>query len=362
MKVAMIEPAGAGGVAHYAFCLARALDKKGVSCDVLTSNRWNHPAPSDNFRVHKVFNRLRTNPLGLFQLCLALRKRVDVVHWQTASHPGMILWLTRILPMRRIPWTYTIHNVLPHEDGEAKLAIHRKIYRAMDGLIFHNQYSVIQFRGLFPECPAREAVIPFGPLDFLDAPVRPPAPREGPPAVLFFGNIRPYKGLRLLIEAFGKAVRAVPGVRLAIAGQALEPFEPYRRLIGELGLEDRVDARLEYIPDEDIPDIFGAASAVVLPYRHINQSGVLFLSMALGKAVIAARVGGIPEIIEDGRNGALFEPGNADDLAKRIAETLNTPGLAERMGTEAAADARGRYSWDAIAGRTIEHYRELTAG
>lgn len=357
LQIISIEPSGAGGIAHYTRFLDEALANEGTGIDLLTASRWNYELPS-NVSIHKVFNRKRTNPFTLYFLCERLQKSAQLVHWQSASHPLMLLWLMRLIPLKKLPWIYTVHNVLPHEDSAAMMSIYQKIYHKMDGLIFHNQHSLHQFQTLFPNIPAKKTIIPHGEYGTLGS-VDLSGELPQTPNVLFFGNIRPYKGLKHLIQAFPMIQQKIPQAKLYIAGQALEDFSPYQMQLETLGLTDRVTCTLDYIPDEDIPGIFRQASVVVLPYEHIDQSGVLLLAMGMGRAVVASAVGGIPEVIDDGKTGVLVEPNNPEALAEAVSTVLLDQEVLRTMGKAAARDVNTRFAWGNIAQRTLKFYHEL---
>ena len=362
LKIISIEPSGAGGIAHYTFCLNRGLSGVGVECDLLTARRWCPEFDHPQARVHKVFDRLRTNPVRLYTLCKRLEASASLVHWQSASHPNLLMWLTRLAPLKRLPWVYTVHNVLPHENGPALMPLYAKIYSRMQGLIFHNRYSLEQYEKHFPAGPALKTIIPMGELGFM---VKPDAIAVSPPqdpVILFFGNIRPYKGLDLLLRAFQRVTRQIPEARLEIVGQALEPFAPYQAMIDELGIRSQVNVRLEYIPDDEIPTLFRRVSVVALPYKEIDQSAVLLLALSLGKAVVAAAVGGIPEVIRPDETGILTPPDDPGAMAEALVNLLRDSARIETLGRAAAEDVRARFSWDAIAVQTEQFYRQLLEG
>ncbi len=357
LRIISIEPSGAGGIAHYTRFLDEAIANSGAEIELLTSSRWDYDMPN-NVNIHKIFNRIRTNPVSLYLLANRLQQSSFLVHWQSASHPLMLLWVMRFIPLKKLPWVYTVHNVLPHENSEAMRTLYRKIYQRMQGLIFHNQHSQNQFERLFPNITAKKTIIPHGEYGSLgNTDLSNSLPDT--PTLLFFGNIRPYKGLKHLIRAFQDVRAKIPNTKLHIAGQALEDFAPYQQQIDSLGLTQAVDHTLQYIPDEDIPSIFRNASIVVLPYEHIDQSGVLLLAMGMGKAVIATNVGGIPEVIHDGHTGILVPPRNPDALSAAILSVIENKDRLQSMGKSAREDVNKRYAWDTIAQQTIAFYQKL---
>lgn len=361
MNVIFIEPAGAGGISHCTYALAKTLGQQGTHCEILTGVRWlDRPLP-ETVRVRRIFNGMQTNPFRLWMTCFRLRKNVDVVHWQCSTYPRLILGLMKVIPFKRIPWVYTVHNVLPHETNESSLDLYGKTYRQMRGLIFHTEYSRHTFQQTFPRIDAATAIIPLGEYSFLLGRNEYSVRASEQPVILFFGNIRPYKGLDILIQAMPDLRKRVPEARLIIAGQTMGSFEPYENLIRELNLQSCVETRFGYIPDEEIPALLQSAAVAALPYRDIDQSAALMVMVAYGKAIVATRVGGIPEVIRDGETGLLVPPNDPRALTDAVAGLLLDRVRAERLGNNARADAYDRFSWERIAKQTLSFYQKVSS-
>ena len=168
---------------------------------------------------------------------------------------------------------------------------------------------------------------------------------------LFFGHIRPFKALDVTLRAW----RLVsPDITLVVAGQAWWKSEEEHRAMAK-GLDNvRLDFR--FIPDAEIATYFAAADVVLAPYRVEAQSGVALTSFHFGRPVIATAVGGLPEIIEEGRNGMLIPPEDPEALAKAVEAFF---ARTDRVAMERhAADAAGKYSWNEYGAV----YRRLVAG
>jgi glycosyltransferase involved in cell wall biosynthesis len=136
---------------------------------------------------------------------------------------------------------------------------------------------------------------------------------------------------------------------------------PLRKLARDLEIEPQVAWRLNYIAEEEVAPLFRSAALVVLPYRNIDQSGVLMTAVAFGKAIIASRIGGIPDVIQDGVHGLLVNPGDPQDLAAALRDLLTNP--ARRLAMEQATNklAKTELSWAASAQKTVEVYRKVVA-
>jgi glycosyltransferase involved in cell wall biosynthesis len=170
--------------------------------------------------------------------------------------------------------------------------------------------------------------------------------------VLWFGNLRDYKGVDVLLDAF----REVEGAELWIVGRPAMPMEPLQ------AAAERARGTVRFVPrfitDPEIPAFLRRADLVVLPYRRIDQSGVLYTALAFGKPLVLSSVGGFREIVEDHGAGRLVTPGDPDDLAGALRELLADPVERQRLAEASARAASEDYSWDSIAARTMAVYRE----
>src|SRR6185369_149190 len=117
--------------------------------------------------------------------------------------------------------------------------------------------------------------------------------------------------------------------------------------------------RLGFVADEDIPELFRSASVVALPYRSIDQSGVLMTAVAFGKAIVASRIGGIPDVISDGVHGILVHPSDPQDLAAALRNLLTNPVRRYAMERATAHLAKTELSWAVSARKTIDVYRQI---
>ncbi len=206
-------------------------------------------------------------------------------------------------------------------------------------------------------------VIPHGVLDYYLAlgggGVSKPSVNQ---VVMFFGCVEPYKGLDVLIRAFASLPSDLRArTQLLVAGTPNMDAAPLRKLARDLEIEPQVVWRLNYIAEEEVAPLFRSAALVVLPYRNIDQSGVLMTAVAFGKAIVASRIGGIPDVIQDGVHGLLVNPGDPQDLAAALRDLLTNP--ARRLAMEQATNklAKTELSWAASAQKTAEVYRKVVA-
>ena len=148
--------------------------------------------------------------------------------------------------------------------------------------------------------------------------------------LLFFGIVRPYKGLDVLLRALARVGGGPPALTLTVAGEFWGGLDATRALVSELGLGDRVELRPGYVPAGEIGALLGAADALVLPYRHATASQNAWLAFSHGIPVIATRTGTFGEQISDGVDGLLCEPGDESSLAAALAR-FGEPGVARRL-------------------------------
>jgi len=183
--------------------------------------------------------------------------------------------------------------------------------------------------------------------------------------LLFFGRISPYKGLEYLLGAFQELVKADPDYRLIIAGQPKKGHENYLAgiyaAVADGGASQRVTLRDEFIPDDDIELYLKAADVLVLPYKDIEQSGVLFLAHTFGLPVIAADVGSFRESVIDGLTGFLFNPQDSGDLANVIAKYFSSALFTQLPKTRRQIQdhVRRHHSWEAVGDTTRQVYEQL---
>lgn len=354
MRIALLDPPGYSPA--YDHHLASSLAARGHGVELLTAP-FPHGAPPspDGYRRREVFLPLsgrlgRRAPLrrvlkgaeyvpSVVRLVRAVKSlEPDVVHVQWLPLLRRDLrWVAR-LPRPRV---FTAHNVLRHS-GETDAAERRELYARFDAIVVHTRSGVEQLA----EWGVDAVRIPHGTFGLPPGPIEPPKGRR----LLFFGLIRDYKGLDLL-------VRALPGVRdgeLVVAGDPMEPIEPIRQLARDLGVDDRIEWRLGYLPESEIDQLMHDTTIVVFPYRgRASASGPLATALGHGRPVVATDVLG--EIVEEFGAGVVVPQEDPDALAGAINRLLDDPGGAFR-GTERAREA---LSWDAIAEAHERLYADL---
>ncbi|WP_067821270.1 glycosyltransferase family 4 protein [Actinomadura kijaniata] len=231
------------------------------------------------------------------------------------------------------------HNVLPHERKPYDVPLMRKLLGRVDGVLVHSAQQADLARDLTA-----------GPIRTAEMPAH--LPKAGNVSVaaddtvhrrlLFFGIVRPYKGLDILLRALAKGPE---DVSLTVAGEFWGGLDETRALIGKLGLNARVDLRPGYVPASEMPALFASADALVLPYRTATASQNVWIAHEHGLPVIATTVGGFPDQVRDGVDGLLVGPEDVSSLADAI-RRFYAPGEPERLRSHVRPVDHGPL-WDA---------------
>ncbi len=356
--------AGKGGITQYTFNLVSHLNKSkyGEKAVIVSSYKYELEKLSRNFTVHYLFNQFKTNPVKILKFFYSRINRNDIVHFQLSSFPLFVLLMLYLIKyFRGSKVVVTVHNVISHEEYFATKLVLRKIYNFADRLIVHaeqNRNELIEYFNVYEK---KIKVVFHGNYQFANEMFNESLHIRKTEEfnILFFGFIREYKGLDTLIQATRKVVDRFPNVVLNIAGQPKESFERYQNLIDKLNLSKKVGLFLEYISFESIQEFFHKADVVVLPYKRISQSGIVFMAYAFGRPVISTNVGGLPEVVEHNKSGYVVDPENPDKLAEAIIRLIKDPKLKQKFGIYAKELSEEKYSWTVIAANTIELYKSL---
>ena len=165
-------------------------------------------------------------------------------------------------------------------------------------------------------------------------------------SLLFFGYIKQYKGLDLLLEAMPIVLNKLPDLKLTIAGEVYGDESIYLDIIKKHNLDKNVILHNKYISNEEVEDFFLSADVCVLPYKHATQSGIIQLSYAFGVPVIASAVGGIPEVVQEDKTGYLVPANDIKALAKTIINILFNFNL--KRNFEYISQENAKYSWNPL--------------
>lgn len=264
---------------------------------------------------------------------------------------------------RRSRLVIQCHNISDKEPARWKTLLSNTLFRRADALVVHSRTGADEAAERLGEGVRSKITELFLPVLAIgrDIPSREEAKArlglEGKNIALFFGHIRPFKGLDIALRAWPLLQR---DVTLLVAGEVWFAGEQeYRDLARECGVEQKVRFEFRFIPDSDVARYFAAADVVVAPYRHEAQSGVAMNAFYFARPVIASAVGGIPEIIDSGVNGFLVPPENPPALAARIDQFFAVENRASfERGAEASAK---KYSWERYGDGVAEVVRLVTS-
>ena len=303
-------------------------------------------------RAHSVLRGLEYPPSALLATRRIAALDPDVVHVQWLGIPRFDRrWLRRVARARAT--VMTAHEVLPPRTAD-QVDVWREVFATVDRVVVHSASSGARLVELGVD-PGKIVEIPHPAFDGSNgAPVTAPSGTT----LLFFGLIRSYKGLDVLIRALPDVAAAVPEARLVVAGDPLEPMEPLRDLAAGLGVADRIDWRLGYVPGDRIPALMASATVVVLPYRRIEASGVLADAVGNGRPAVVSDVGAIGEIVRRFGAGEAVPPDDPAALAAACVRLLADEGrlAAAFAGVE---EARRALTWDAAAEAHERLYGEI---
>lgn len=367
----MVETGGWGGIGHYAHCLCSAVVETGVKVTLLThADRYQLDQFPKNYHHRKIFKGD-----GFFSDWLRLASELkhgnpDIVHFQSllSTRRDWIFFLFCRHFFHRPKLAYTVHNVLPHEIVSGERFAYKMLYRHASGLILHSNESLKKMSELLNgKMSTPHAVIPHG--HYGDLVKIGNASRSESLALLgltearyivFFGAIRPYKGLDHLLHAVAELDPWPPDMKLLVVGKPMHGVTQFDIIesVRRLDIADRVVLKLEYVPERLIPAVFNVADLVALPYIEIDHSGVLMAAIAAGKPVLCTSVGVFPEVVQPAF-GFLSSGTSANMLADALRHAVGKREVWSKMGDAAKEAAEVHYAWGAIARQTIEFYRRI---
>ena len=380
MKITILGPAHPyrGGLASIMEIMARTFQRRGDEVDIKTftlqypsllfpgeSQTVATPPPAD-LRICRCVNTM--NPLNWVRVGRRIRReRPDFVlmkYWTPFMAPcfGTIARIARGNGHTKV--LCQIDNVEPHERHLTDKPFNRYYLHSVDGFVYMSEQVHSELRA-YSDAPALFSPHPlfenFGErVERSEACVRlglDPANRY----VLFFGLIRDYKGLDLLLDAWAQLRRAgrTEGRRLIVAGEFYTARETYLNRIADNGLQDEVLLHDRFIPDDDVKYYFSAADFVVQPYKTATQSGVTQIAYQFCVPMVVTKVGGLAEIVPDGRVGYVCEP-TPEGVAGAI-ERMYEGDTLQRF-RENCVEERRRFSWEEMCSRITELYGLVASG
>ncbi len=404
MRVTVVEPIGVGGLAHFAYQLCDGLAACGADVTLVTSDDYELGSLPHRFaleprmrlwstvdsgrgaektswqhRIAQVRHKLRRIGRGFIllrewtRLVLYLRRtRPDIVQFGMIHFPFQAVFLAW-LRLSGLTLTQICHEFEPREQLHPWM---RRLHRAASHWLY-TQFSTVfflservqkEFEGYFGARFGSHVTIPHGNEDIFKLLRDPDAdefermPTPGP-VVLFFGGIRPSKGVPDLIEALALVPRDRTFHALVVGYPSKQMDIPALRCrITALGLDRRVTLDPRYVGVGEVAGLMERAALVVLPYRSATQSGIAHLAFSFGRPVVATSVGGLSEVVEHEGTGLLVPPEDPQAMAAAIDRLITDGELRVRLGERAAHLSKTRYGWTRVAGLVLDQYRSIEEG
>jgi D-inositol-3-phosphate glycosyltransferase len=349
-----------GGIAHHTGLLYRELTKR-HEVRVVTFKRQ-YPAllfPGKTQIEPDKTNLIPTeelidsiNPLNWIRVGTTIRKQKPELLVVTYSIPffgpcyGTIVRIASRGTTTRV--LFLCHNIIPHERRIGDRVFTRYALSAGNSFIVQSDSVEHDLLSLFPHAAYRK--IPHPVYNMFGPPIEKIAARlrlkiASQRVCLFFGFIRKYKGLELLLNAMGLLKET--DIHLYVVGECYEDESEYRNQVRRLGIEQTVNLHFDYVPNEEVGLYFSAADVIILPYLSATQSGIAQIAYNFDRPVIATRVGGLAEVVVDGRTGIVVPPGNDHALADAIRQFFqseNTKHYVDNVKIE-----KRKYTWEAMA-------------
>lgn len=308
------------------------------------------PAPA-NLRIRRLINSV--NPLNWWRVGRMIRKwKPDLIitkYWLPFMGPCLGT-LLRLGKTKQTKVLSILDNVVPHEKRPGDVAFTKYFLKPVDAFIAMSQSVLDDLRLFEPQKPA--SLIPHPIYDNYGTPLPKKQAREilkldqDRKYILFFGFIRQYKGLDLLLQAMAEQPLKDLDVHLIVAGEFYEDPAPYQQLLEKLDLHNRVLMHTDFIPNDAVKHYFSAADLVVQPYKSATQSGISQIAYHFDKPMVVTRVGGLVEMVPDNVVGFQSEPVPAD-IAAAVGRYYREDREADM--TAALRIEKQQYSWQRLA-------------
>ncbi|MCH7762937.1 MAG: glycosyltransferase [Candidatus Marinimicrobia bacterium] len=269
-------------------------------------------------------------------------------YWMPFFAPAYTSVAKRIRKDSNIKIIAMCDNIIPHEKRVFDIRLTKRFLKKMDAFIVLSKKVEEELLSFIPDAQYQYSPHPIYSI-FGEAPSQEQARKKleisTEKVLMFFGLIRGYKGLDILINALGIIKEELTDYTLMIVGECYEDEKKYLSLIDQNGLTNSVHTNFSFIPDDDVSTYFSAADVVVLPYKSASQSGIVQIAYHFDTPVIVSNVGGLPEIVEEGKTGFCVDP-NPESFAEAIRSFFAT-GDKESFRTN-IVEYKKRFSWNAM--------------
>lgn len=351
-----------GGLATFNQRLAEEFISQGDSCSIISfslqypsvlfpgkTQYATDPAPA-GIRIRSVINSI--NPLNWIAVGKKLAaERPDLIvvrYWIPFMGPALGTVLRQVRKNRHTRIICIADNIIPHEHRPGDKTFTRYFLKACDAFITMSEKVFSDLRAFEKSKPARVVQHPL--YDNFGSKLNRDEAREklglskNEKIILFFGFIRKYKGLDILLKAMADPRMRTSGIRLLVAGEFYEDEKDYRNLMRDLKLGDAVILKTNFIPDSEVRYYLCAADAVIQPYRNATQSGVTPLAYHFEIPMVVTNVGGLPDLVPDHKAGLVCDP-EPESIAAAILEFYR---LGEQYFIPHLRSEKQKYSWSAL--------------
>ncbi len=354
-----------GGISHYTGLMYRALSKEHdvamisykMQYPIFLFKKEQRDYTNDTFRVEGTRFLINTaNPFNIFKVAgdiIKMKPDKVIIQWWHPYFAPCYRILTGRLKRAGIEITYICHNVFPHERFPMDKKLTRMALKNGDRYILHAQGEVKDLLSIRPDASYKVQVHPtYSAFNFENMDTKTARKKLSIPddekIMLFFGFVREYKGLKHLINAVDILKREYFTKEkmplLYVVGDFDGNKDEYVKRIEELKISDDIVIVDGYVPDKEVEKYFSASDLVVLPYESATQSGIVQIAYGFRKPVIATRVGGLPEVVEDGVTGVIIEPFDDRALADAIYKYFSENKKDDYI--RGIRDREYRFSWD----------------
>ncbi len=290
------------------------------------------------------------NPFNIIVSAMKIKKMKPdfmIMQWWHPYFSPCYILLSAML--RKIPKIFVCHNVFPHERFPLDKFLTKQVLKKGAGFITHSRMDADDLKSILSRPNYETTVIPTFNMFKIKDMTREEARKilkipEDRKIMLFFGFVREYKGLKHIIKAMPDIIAADKDIQLMVVGEFGSDKSDYMNLIEKSRVGDSITVVDGYIPDKEIEKYFAACDLVVLPYESATQSGIVQIAYSFEKPVIATDVGGLPEVVLDGKTGYIVPPKNPQALGEAVVKFFRENKAAE-FSDNVHAEAY-RYSWD----------------
>ncbi|MCR5776840.1 MAG: glycosyltransferase [Lachnospiraceae bacterium] len=336
-----------GGISHYTGILARSLSERYDTTVVSYSMQYpkllfkkeQRDYTNDSFKFMDTRYWLNTaNPFNIIATAgriNALKPDLVIVEWWHPYFAPCYIMLTRLI---RAKVMFTCHNVFPHERFPLDRLLTKMTLKRGDYFVLHSEKEAAELCTIVEKAKYAVNMHPtYSAFNFHTE----KAVESDKKTLLFFGFVRPYKGLKYILEA----LKELDDVYLKVVGDFGGSRPEYDELIDKLGIGERVEIHDGYTPDREVEKYFVSCDAVVLPYTDATQSGIAQIAFGFEKPVIATRVGGLPEVVIDEKTGVLCRSEDARDLSRAVRHFYELKNSGVDFEANIRVEAR-RFSWE----------------